>query len=175
MNRRGLFDIFIWLIVIFVMFIFFAGFMYGFNLLTNSVVSTTFPTGTINITEAGQNTFGQVNEGLGSLKWLALVITVSMLISILVSNFLIKAHPVFFIVYILITIFAVVLSVSLSNAYESLLISNNALTSTLQSFTAMNFIMLHLPIWTTIIGFMGAIFLFIGTIVDRDTGGSIPI
>lgn len=176
MNRRGLFDIFIWLVVMFITFIFFAGFMYGFNILTGSVVNTVLPAGsTVNVSEAGQQTFGQANEGLASLKWLALVIAISMIISIMVSNFLIKAHPVFFIVYILIVIVAVVLSVSLSNAYESILTSNNVLVATLQSFTAMNFIMLHLPVWTTIVGIMGAIFLFIGVIVDREQGGSIPI
>lgn len=175
MNRRGIFDIFIWLVVIFIMFIFFASFMYGFNILSSSVVNTVIPSDVVNVTQAGQDTFGQVNTGLASLKWLALVIAVSMIISIMISNFLVKAHPVFWIVYVLITIVAVVFSVTLSNAYESILNSNNALTSTLQSFTAMNFIMLHLPIWTTIVGFMGALFLFIGVIVDKEQGGSIPI
>ena len=177
MNNKGsLFDIIIWLIVIFVMFIFFAGFMYGYNLLTAEVVNTVMPPESlINVTDAGQDTFGQINTGLASLRWLALVIAVSMIISIMVSNFLVKAHPVFFIVYILIIVVGIVLSVYLSNAYETILTSSNPLASTLESFTAMNYIMLNLPIWTTIIGILGAIFLFIGVTFDSQQGGSIPI
>jgi len=176
MKRKGeLFDIFIVLILIFVVFIFFAGFLYGYNLLTNGILNTVQTSSSINITQPAQQTFGQVNQGLASLRWLSLVIVVSMIISIMVSNFLVKAHPVFFIVYLLIVVVGIVLSVYLSNAYESILTSSNALTETLQSFTAMNFIMLHLPIWATIIGIMGAIFLFIGVTVDREQGGSIPV
>lgn len=176
MKRKGqLFDIIIWLIIIFVMFIFFVGFKYGFNILTNTVVGINQPVGNTNVTTIGTNTFGQVNTGLDSLKWLALVITISMILSIMISNFLIKAHPVFFIVYILIVVIAVVLSVYLSNAYETILTSGNVLAPTLQSYTGMNYIMLHLPIWTTIVGIMGAIFLFIGVTLDREQGGSIPI
>lgn len=176
MNKRGqLFDVIIWLIIIFIMFIFFVGFKYGFNILTNTIVGVNQPVGNTNVSQIGTDTFGQVNVGLDSLKWLALVITVSMILSIMISNFLIKAHPVFFIVYILITIIAVVLSVYLSNAYESILTSGNVLTQTLQSYKAMNYIMLYLPIWTTIVGIMGAIFLFIGVTLDREQGGSIPV
>lgn len=176
MNKKGvMFDVIIWIIVVFVMMIFFVGWKYGFGLLTSSVTSLPTLDNGVNISDIGQDTFGQINEGLGSLKWLALVISVAMIISIMVSNFLVKAHPVFWIVYVLISIVGVMLSVYVSNAYESIITSGNPLTATLQSFTAMHYILLHLPIWVTIISFMGGIFLFIGVIVDRDQGGSIPI
>ncbi len=182
MNRKGgLFDIFILLIVGFVVFLFFAAWVYGFNLLTNQIVDSgiivdnPFNDGTTNISDIGEDTFGAVNTGLGSLKWIALVIFIAMIMGIMVSNFLVKAHPAFFIVYVLITIIAVVFSVYISNAYETIVTSANPLGPTLQSFGAMDFIMNNLPIWTTIIGFMGAIFLFMGIIADNEQGGSIPI
>lgn len=178
MNRRGsLFDIILFISLILVIFVFFAGFMYGFNILTSTVTDPALARQitVANITEAGQATFGQINAGLSSLRWIALVIVISMAISILVSNFLVKAHPAFFMLYILIVVVAVVLSAYISNAYESILTGENPLTATLQSFTAMDFIMLHLPIWATIIGILGAIFLFIGVTLDREQGGSIRI
>lgn len=176
MNRKGsIFDLIVWIVVITIMLVFFAGFYYGFGIMKDQVTSIVIPNSPINISQAGEDTFGQVHTGLASLKWIALVITISMIISIMVSNFLVKAHPVFFIVYIMMTIVGVFLSVYIANAYESILVSSNPISTTLQSFTAMNFIMLHLPIWTTIVGIMGAIFLFIGIIVDRDQGGSIPV
>lgn len=176
MKKKGqLFDIFVILVVMFVTFLFFAGFLYGYNLLTAQVTSVQTDSSIVNITSAAQSTFGQINTGLQSLKWISLVIVISMIISIMVSNFLVRAHPVFFIVYVMITIAAVIFSVYISNAYESILTASNPLTAELQSFRGMDYIMLHLPIWTTIIGFIGAIFLFIGVVVDRDQGGSIPL
>jgi hypothetical protein len=174
MNKKGdMFDIFVLLIVSFIIFLFFAGWIYGFNLFTSRMLEITSTTDSFNITSATEQTFSQINVALPTLRWVALVIVIAMMMSILVSNFLVKAHPVFFIVYVLITAVAIVFSVYLSNAYESILTATNPLTATLQSFTAMDHIFLNLPIWTTIIGIAGAMFLFIGIIVDREQGGSV--
>jgi len=176
MNRRGgMFDIIIAMVVMFIVFIFFAAIIYGFGVLTTDITSITELAGTANVTTAAESTFGAINNALPALRWIALVITISLFIAILVSSFLVKAHPVFFILYILIVVVAVVFSVSLSNAYEEMLTGSNPITATLESFTAMNFIILHLPIWIVVIGIAGAIFLFIGITVDSESGGSIPI
>jgi len=175
MNRKGIFEVIVFLIVAFIVFLFFASWMYGFGLITEQVEGLGITDNNINLTDAGKNTFGQVNSALPALKWIALVMVIGMIMSIMISNLFVKAHPAFFIVYILITIVSVVLAVSISNAYESLLTSANPLTDTLQSFGAMDFIMLNLPIWALIVGIMGAIFLFIGITLDRESGGGIPI
>lgn len=174
MNRKGgMFDIFVLLIIGFIVFLFFAAWLYAHNILTTELINIPQTSNTFNISQAATDTFGQVNIALPALKWLALVIFIAMFMSIMISNFLVKAHPVFFIVYVLITVIAVVFSAYLSNAYETIITSGNPLAATLQSFTAMDYIFLHLPIWTTIIGLGGAIFLFIGIVVDRDQGGSV--
>ena len=67
------------------------------------------------------------------------------------------------------------MSVYISNAYESIIISGNVLAPTLESFTGMNYIMLHLPILAAVIGIFGAILLFVGITVDREAGGGIPV
>jgi hypothetical protein len=175
MNKKGgLFDIFIVLIVMLTMFIFFASFMYGFGLMTDKVTDITIPTDIVNVSQAGEDVFGKINAGLSALKWLALIITFSMVIAIMVSNYLVRASPSFYFVYVLITVIGIVFAVNISNAYESILTPEGVLTPTLQSFSGMNYLMLNLPIFITIVGLLGALFLFIGIIVDRDSGGSIP-
>lgn len=175
MNKRGgMFDVIVLLVVIFVMFLFFAGWVYGFGLLSGELTTLTSKPGELsNASSAARDTFGQINTALPALKWIALVIVIAMVMSIMLSNFLIKAHPAFLIVYILITIVGIVLAAYISNAYESILTASNPLTPTLQDFVAMNFIMLNLPVWAAIIGFIGAIFLFIGVVVDREQGGGV--
>ena len=51
--------------------------------------------------------------------------------------------------------------------------TNDVLGTTISEFTGASFIMLYLPIWTAVIGIMGAIFLFAGILRDADLGGSI--
>lgn len=176
MNKRGsFFDVILIIVVMFVTVLFFVGFSYGFGLLTSSVTNINSNIPGVNITETSNNTFGKINNGLPTLRWISLAIFVAMIISIMVSNFLVKTHPVFFILYILIVVVAILFSVPVSNAYEGILNSNSPLVSTLNGYSAMNFIFLNLPIFITIIGIMGAIFLFLGIIYDSQQGGSITI
>jgi len=93
-------------------------------------------------------------------------------ISILVTNFLVKTHPAFFIVYIFVVIAAIIASVYISNQYETLM-TDNVIGTTLSEFTGSSFIMLSLPIWTSVIGIFGGIFLFAGILRDREAGGSL--
>ena len=90
--------------------------------------------------------------------------------SILVHNFLVREHPAWFIVYILMTILAVIVSAYISNEYMALL-DNEIIGSTLQEFTMGNFIMQYLPYWSAVIGIIGGVFLFIGSLRDRELGG----
>jgi len=175
MNKKGLnvLSIIIFLVIITITVLFFAGFQYGINELDDSFQGTNLIVGNdTNITRAAEQTFGVLNTGLTGLRWVAFAIFVAMALSIFISNFLVKAHPVFFIIYICITILAVVLSIPISNTYEDLLTSGT-LSTTLMTYGPINYMMIHLPVFVTIIGLAGAIFLFIGVTVDRETGGSI--
>ena len=68
------------------------------------------------------------------------------------------------------TIVGVMLAVPVSNAYEELLVGQS-FSPTLSEFTASNFVLLNLPVWVTVVGIMGVIFLTIGIIRDRELGG----
>ena len=172
MNRRGsLADILIWLVVCFVVVVFFALWMYAHNIVTQTLIGVS-GNPNVNISGPAMQTFGAINNSMPMLQTISFGIMVAMAISILISNFLVRAHPVFFVVYFLISAVAVVFSVYLSNAYETLL-SGQAFSDTLVGFGASNIIMANLPIWTTIICLGGAIFLFIGMIRDDGLGGGV--
>ena len=175
MNRKAsaFTDLFLIVALLFVVVLFFAGFMYGFGLVTNQLLDLEIVVLDSNVSTAAEDTFEFANNALGGLQWLALAIFFGMMIAIMVSNFLVKAHPVFFVLYILITVLAVVLAVPVSNAYETVL-TDGVLSQTLNdSFSGVGFLLLNLPGVIAIIGFAGAIFLFVGITVDRDTGGGL--
>ena len=173
MNKKAsMFDVIIWIVVSFVIIMFFGIWIYGFNLLTNTLVAVP-STASVNISEAAQNSFSQINSAQTTgLHILAYVLMFGMALSILVANFLVKSHPAFFILYILITIVAIMVAVPISNEYETLM-SDAVLGATLQGFKGGSFIMLHLPIWVTVIGLFGAIFLFAGISRDQGLGGGV--
>lgn len=170
MNKKGfLMDIIVWIIICFVTLMFLGLWVYGFDLMTNAMESVG-SSGGINITKHAQDTFGVMNKHMQQLHFIAFIIMFALAISILITNFFVKSHPVFFIVYILIIVVAVIFSVYISNAYEDIL-GNDTIGSTMQGFSGGNFIMENLPLWTTLIGFVGAIFLFSGIQKDRELGG----
>lgn len=175
-TKGGLFDLILLIAIIFVIFLFFAAALYAFDLLSGEVIGlVSLSTSDVNVTTAAENTFGAINLVMPTLRWAAVVIVIMMVLGIMVSAFLVKAHPVFFIVHISMTIVAVVMAVYVSNAYESILTSGNVLASTLQSFTGMNYIMLHLPVFITVIGIFGAVLLFVGITVDKESGGGVTL
>ena len=112
-----------------------------------------------NVSQVIDYTVGATALTFQALYWITAFIIFGMILGIFIGSYLVTTKPVFFIPYIFIVIIAIIVSVPLSNAYETL--SNTAeLSSTFTGFTASNFIMLNLPIWITIIGFTGGIIMF---------------
>jgi flagellar biosynthesis protein FliQ len=116
--------------------------------------------GDANTSQVIDQTFGQVNVAYQSLYWISLLLIVGMVLSIFMGSYLVTTKPIFFIPYIFIVIIAVIVAVGLSNAYEQV-IQDPTLASTFAGFVGANFIMAQLPIWITIIGFVGGIIMFV--------------
>ncbi len=172
-NKRGsAVDIFILIIIAFITVLFFAGWMFAHQTLTDEFASITTPIGNTNVSAVSGDTLGQVNTGIQFLRVISFIIIFGLALSILISNFLIRANPVFFVVYFFVGIIAVVFSAFVSNAYEALL-TGNVLSSTLAGFTGTNFFMLNLPIIAGVIALFGAIFLFINVPKDSALGGGV--
>ena len=173
-NKRGsALDILILLVMSFIIVMFFGLWIYGFNQVSDNLQNIDTGDDNINISDAARLTFGRVDSAQTTgLHVLAFVMIFAMALSILISNFLVKAHPVFFVVYIFVTIVAIIGAAYISNYYEEILV-NDVIGATFQEFTASNFIMLYLPLWIAVIGIFGGIFLFAGILRDSGGGGSV--
>jgi len=169
-DRSGdfpVFNIYYFIVVAFLVVVFFAGLIYVMGLingvfqqvgLANEVNAG--KVGYVNMSLAADQTIGVINNSIQSLKMVALVYILCLAISIILTNALLKIHPLFFFPYVLIVILGVIFAAPISNAYETLLnsgIYNGGLTS----FTGSNFILLNLPAFVLGIGMIGGIFLFI--------------
>jgi hypothetical protein len=171
-KKGSIIDLLIWIVVAFVIVLVFSGFIYFWDQITDKLTSIDTINPSVNISGAAEDSFGQV-QGMQEkgLRTLAYVIIFAMGFSILLTNFLEKSHPAFFVAYLFVIIGAIIASVYISNQYE-LLLSNEVLGSTISSFKGASYLLLYLPVWTTVLGFFGAIFLFSGIMKDREAGGS---
>jgi len=105
------------------------------------------------------NTVGVTNTTFLALRWITVFLIGGMILSIFIGSYLVTTKPIFFIPYLFIVIIAIIVSVPMSNAYETLM-SEPTLANTFTGFFGANWIMLNLPIWITIIGITGGIIMF---------------
>lgn len=165
-DNRGQFRIFLFIVITLVTVILLALWAFSFNLITTAITPITEPT----IANATQDTFVVVNNsmtrGLRNLSW---AIIVSMIIEIFGVNFLMKRKAGWFLVHVFSTIFAVIVSVPISNAYEALITGGHAFSSNLASFRIGTHIILNLPIWVTVIGLTAGVLMVIGN--KRESSG----
>jgi hypothetical protein len=163
-NKRGSFaDIFVFIIMSFVIVLFFGMMYWGFTKMNTVLTSVKFDIGTgehaTNFSNIVDSTWGEVYDAYGQLRTMAYVLIFGMILTILVSSWAIKNPTIFVILYIIISIGAIIVSVYISNTYINLL-NNQDFGSTLQSFKGGSFILLHLPLIAGVLTlFSGAISL----------------
>ena len=112
-----------------------------------------------NASEVIDNTIGSANVSFTALYWLSVLIIFGMIIGIFIGSYMVTTKPVFFIPYLFIWIIAIIVSVPISNAWDT--ISGDAiLGSTYDNFIGAGFILDFLPTIIAIIGIVGAIIMF---------------
>ena len=141
-------------------------FLFGFAiafLITHNVMTRTveemLTTTTINESEPTVKALGGITETLTRLDALIFAVLVAFILGIIITGFLVGGHPIFMFIYFIVIILSVVISTVLANTWETAT-ATAQLTSSLTAFPITNFIMLKLPIFVTIIGFIGIVVMF---------------
>lgn len=166
----GAFGIFRFIIVAFIAVVLFAGLIYVTGLMNNVFIQVGQQNqlnpgqpGYVNLTDAAEKTFGQVNNSIQALRLVAITLIFSEILLFIIIGSFKRVHPAMFFVYVLIVFLGVLFSVPISNAYESLL-KSNIYEGLLSSFTGSNWILLNLPLVVFIVGLFGGIFMFINIV-----------
>lgn len=172
-NKRaqfGTFSVFTWMITAFLAVVLFAGLIYIMGILNDVFTQVGLENeknagqpGYTNISLATEQIWGQADESIQALKLVAIVYILALGVAIVIVGFLERKHPFLFFVYMLIVLLGIIFAPTISNAYEDLL-GSNIFDGGLIEFTAANFILLNLPVFVLIIGFGGAIGLFINLV-----------
>ena len=159
----GFMDIFVFMIVTFIVVLVFGVMIFAGFTITDKLheeLDNETTTDNVNYSVIIDDSMGEVNSAYGSFYWLSLFLIFGMIIAIFMGSYMVVSKPVFFIPYIILMIIAVIVSVGISSAYETLL-SGNELSATYQNFFGANFIILYLPLWVGVIGFIGGIIMYI--------------
>lgn len=152
----------------------FALLRFGFGKMTTALHNVNTPTNPLNlsISNASDQSFGQFNAGVQNLKIVGICMIVGMILTMFLTSFIAKAHPVFKAGYVLVLILAVILAIVLSMYYQQMK-TDPTLAEAFGDDKMGDFLMNSLPVWVTIIGFVNCILLFSGINKDEGMGGGI--
>lgn len=95
---------------------------------------------------------------------------IAMVLAILISGWFIAGHPIFSFVYFLLVVIGVVTSAILANTWETAS-QSSVFGASLTSFPITNNILLNLPIYVSIIGFLGLVIVFAKPQIAGGGGG----
>ena len=173
-KQGGLTDLFIFMIIGFVLVLILVVMMYIGNLtadqLHESMDGMDLGDGRgNNASQVIDNTMGRTNASFQSFYWISVLLLFGMIIAIFISSYMVTTKPIFFIPYIFLVIIAIIVSVGIANAYIELS-SNATLSGTFSGFTGANWFLSNLPIVITIVGFIGGIIMF-SRMGSREEGG----
>ncbi len=174
--QLGSFSIFTWMITAFLAVVLFAGLIWVMGQLNDVFTEVGLQNeknagqpGYTNMSLASEQIWGSANESIQALKLVAITYILSLGVSIIIVGFFERKHPFLFFVYMLIVLLGIIFAPTISNAYEELLVSG-IFDGGLTEFTASNFILLNLPVLVLIIGFGGAIGLFVNLVRSGGEG-----
>lgn len=168
MNKKGLLvEVLVFIIIGFIALIFFAAWKYGINFVNTEIMSIETTSNMTNISYAAEQNFGYYNSAMDSLGIIAACLLLGFIIATFIVGYFASENPVFFLIYFFICAILLTFSVYISNAYEELL-SNDVIGTTLQDFTIGTHIMLHLPIYSVVLIFVGSLLMFGGYLVRRE-------
>ena len=118
------------------------------------------PASKFNVTESMDNFLGKATQSYSVMSWVTYMILIAMILSILITNALVKTNPFWFVAYVFVVILAIVISAVLSNVYEDIA-TNSVISSGFTGLTTTTWLLLNLPYIVTIVGFIAGILLFI--------------
>lgn len=134
------------------------GFFILHNVMTTTVNTMSNSTG-FNSSSMAVDALQDIHNVTNKLDYVVFVIFIGLCLALIISGFLVGGLPVFMFIYFLVLVIGVVLGAILANVWESIT-TNATLTATLTSFPISNHLLLHLPIYLAVVGFIGIVAMF---------------
>ncbi len=170
-NKKGAYtDVFVFIIMAFAITVFFGIMYYGFSEFNDVLATVQFDIGDTNFTTIVNQTWGQVFDAYDQLKTLAYVLIFGMILTMFTSAWMVRRPPIFLVIWIVVSLVAIIAGAYISNAYQ-LLLANPDFGSTLESFKGASYMLLYLPFLAGIISLFTGLISLIGLNKSRREEG----
>lgn len=120
------------------------------DMVTNPVINSS--TDTVN---ALQNTQELTNK----MDYIVFGVFMALCLAIIVTGYFIGGYPIFMFLYFIFIVIGVVLSAIFANTWETIT-QHSTFLGTLAHFALTNHLILYLPIYTSVVGFLGVVAMF---------------
>ncbi len=142
-------------IVVFAMGVGFLSLHYMFNTSVDAMLATS----EINESPSTVGVLGAVKGVTERLDWVVFGIFMGLVLAMLVSAWFIPGHPIFMFVYFMAVLVIVVVGAVLSNAWDTFS-GTPPIDGSKSSFGITNNLLNNLPLYLSVVGFLGMIILF---------------
>lgn len=166
MNRKGQATtmLFTLLAISLVLVLVISSFLFFFGAVDNALSGNQFA-GQVNMSEANENTIGAMNDAfLSSADLIGIFFLFGVVLAIMINGFLTRdsTPKLFFMIDFIIIIFAYILSIYISNAYESILAAIPFTSLIASNLGNSSRFILFLPTITVVTGFIAMLLTYAG-------------
>ena len=112
----------------------------------------------VNASQDAVNAFNDIEKSTNRLDYVILCVFIGLTLGIIITGWFIGGIPLFMFIYFIVMVFGVIISTVLSNIWET--VSTTTFATAVASFPIANNIMLRLPIYAAVIGFIGVVVMF---------------
>ncbi len=150
----GIGDVLFFVITIFSLALFFLIVNYVIPEVTDKLRDTE-----INDTSGARTALDAADSAVGNLDTIFLTIFVILLAGVLISSFMIEAHPIFIPIYIIVLVMTIIIGVLLNNVHDEFLL-NPTLSESGAEQTFANAIINNYVLVIAVVGFLSMILIF---------------
>lgn len=177
MNRKGIAEQIIYILIIFVILITILVVYFAWSMLapsistitgqiTNSAITAANSSGDQNLSVAATTALSPINNSLPILEWGTYFVLIMLFFGFLILCFFVRAYPFLIFFWVILIIILAFVSLFLTDSYLTASAGTSYVATADQGWTTNNFIMSNLPSIFVAVGIFGGIILFI--LVSRE-------
>jgi hypothetical protein len=133
--------------------------MFVINFMMGTTVDSMLGIGAINESESVVTAFEGIDSVTARFDYLVLGVFIALTLGIIITGWFVAGNPIFMFIFFIVTIIGVVISTLLANLWEEVS-QASVFGTTITAFPITNNLLINLPIYVAILGFIGLVIMF---------------
>lgn len=140
--------------------------LFAIHFMLNQAVDKMLEIEQINESSKTVTAFGNVKSLTNKLDYFIFGVFIALILGLIVTSWFIAGHPIYMFAYFLVVVISVVISTVLANSWETIS-QSSIFGNTVVSFTLTNNLMMNLPLYIAVIGFIGIVLMFAKPAIEK--------